>query len=380
MAKETMSSEERLWAAIRLEKPDRVPVDPLVSLDPLALLTGTVAGRLYTDRNMALQAKLKLYDRYQFDIFEELIPAFIEGHYLSEAIEPKFPGKELPEDYVFQVVEKEVMKRSDYELIAGMGWNKFYFEDYLFRFAPHLRPRDIPKMFETAQDYTSMCVREWEKRGVRMICAPPVFYHPFFRFSLCRSLVRFTEDLYYAPEILEKALDRLTRDTIRDLIDTCKTLNLKVGKIVEERASCFLYPLKIFEQFWWPYTQKIVNALWSEGIVTHFHLDNSWDKNISYFKTLPRGSTILRFDGTTDIFAAKRALRGHACLMGDVHPALLSLGTQEQVEEYCKKLITEVGGDGGFILSSGCCLPPNVKPENLRVMVETCKSHELLRN
>jgi uroporphyrinogen-III decarboxylase len=92
---------------------------------------------------------------------------------------------------------------------------------------------------------------------------------------------------------------------------------------------------------------------------------------------LPKGSVILRFDGTTDIFAAKEVLRGYQCVMGDVHPALLSLGSPEQVETYCKKLIDKVGGDGGFILSSGCCVPPDVKLENFQAMIETCTTYEL---
>ncbi|UCG83707.1 MAG: uroporphyrinogen-III decarboxylase, partial [Dehalococcoidia bacterium] len=123
-------------------------------------------------------------------------------------------------------------------------------------------------------------------------------------------------------------------------------------------------------------TQEIVDALWSEGIVTWFHLDQCWDKNISYFKQLPRGSAILALDGTTDIFAAKEVLRGHLCLAGDVHPSLTSLGKPEDVEAYCKKLIDEVGGDGGFILGTGCEMPTAVKLDNWRAMCQTAKNYE----
>lgn len=35
MAKESMSSDERLWSAIRLEKPDRVPVIPTLLPEPV---------------------------------------------------------------------------------------------------------------------------------------------------------------------------------------------------------------------------------------------------------------------------------------------------------------------------------------------------------
>ena len=38
MANETMTSEDRLWAAIRLEKPDRVPIAPEMSSPAAATL------------------------------------------------------------------------------------------------------------------------------------------------------------------------------------------------------------------------------------------------------------------------------------------------------------------------------------------------------
>jgi uroporphyrinogen-III decarboxylase len=60
-----------------------------------------------------------------------------------------------------------------------------------------------------------------------------------------------------------------------------------------------------------------------------------------------------------------------------VHPTLLSLGKPEEVEAYCKKLIDEVGEDGGFFLSSGCELPATIKAENLKAMILTGQTYEL---
>jgi uroporphyrinogen-III decarboxylase len=43
------------------------------------------------------------------------------------------------------------------------------------------------------------------------------------------------------------------------------------------------------------------------------------------------------------------------------------------------QLIEEVGAEGGFVLGSGCRVPPDVRPENLRSMIETGKTWELSR-
>jgi uroporphyrinogen-III decarboxylase len=217
---------------------------------------------------------------------------------------------------------------------------------------------------------------ELDKRGVQLFLGAHEF-HPFFRLSLMRSMVPFIQDLYYNPEPVERALKYMTAELIPKQISVAKASGVNSWLFTDERASGFYYPLSIFERFWWPYTQEVVDAFWSEGIVTIFHLDTCWDKNISYFKKLPRGSAIIQLDSTTDIFRAKEVLRGHLCLHGDVSATRLSIGTPGDVEAYCKKLIDEVGRDGGFILGSGCAVPPNVRSENFRVMIETGKNHEL---
>jgi hypothetical protein len=72
----------------------------------------------------------------------------------------------------------------------------------------------------------------------------------------------------------------MTDGLIKSTIAQCKG---NVGNVVfmpEERAEGAIYPLKIFERFWWPYTKRIVESLYEEGIITWLHLDQCWDLNI----------------------------------------------------------------------------------------------------
>lgn len=82
-------------------------------------------------------------------------------------------------------------------------------------------------------------------------------------------------------------------------------------------------------------------------------------------------------DGSTDIFAAKEQLRNHICIASDIHPTLMSLEKPEDVATYCKKRIDEVGGDGGYILSTACNLPAAAKKEHFLAMLETGRKYEL---
>jgi hypothetical protein len=375
MARETMNSTERVSAAIRLEKPDRVPIVPLLTPDPAGHLAGLTMAQVSSSNQVAMNAILKVFDEYggwDSQYGGPIIPIQFQAANLYP-MKMRIPGKDLTDDEMFQLVEEEILRPEDYDKICE-DLDAFYYADYLWRITD-LKPEDLPKEIEALWTAGIEFVRECANRDIQ-----PLFQgyalHPFFTLSLMRSMVPFTQDLYYNPEPVERTLRRMTTELIPKQIGIVKGSGINACLLTEERASAFFYPLSVFDRFWWPYTQEIVDAFWSEGIVSIFHLDTCWDKNIPYFKKLPKGSAVVGLDSSTDIFRAKEVLRGHLCLYGDVSATLLSIGKPEDVEAYCKKLIDEVGGDGGFILGTGCCVPPNCKPENFKAMIETGKNYE----
>ena len=113
----------------------------------------------------------------------------------------------------------------------------------------------------------------------------------------------------------------------------------------------------------------------AEGITPILHFDTDWSINLPYLRELPRGKCVCEFDGLTNIFNAKEILRDHMCIMGDAPASLLSLGSAQDVEDYCKKLIDIVGQGGGYILSTGCVCPIDAKFENVKAMIDTGKSY-----
>ena len=58
---------------------------------------------------------------------------------------------------------------------------------------------------------------------------------------------------------------------------------------------------------------------------------------------------------------------------------MLALGEPAEVDEYCHRLIEEVGRGGGFILGSGCEVAPNAKPENVEVMLKSAHKYGYYR-
>jgi uroporphyrinogen-III decarboxylase len=183
-------------------------------------------------------------------------------------------------------------------------------------------------------------------------------------------MTNFTMDLFEVPSKVKAAMDATCDDMIQNALETLAITKIPYAWIVLERGSAAIYRLELFEEFEWPYLQRYVDALVSSGVTPWMHLDTDWGRNLPYFRQLPRGKCVADLDSTTDIFKAKEALKDHMCISGDVPAATLSMGTEKDVYDYCKRLIDVVGRGGGFFLTTGCECPIDAKYENVKTMVD----------
>jgi uroporphyrinogen-III decarboxylase len=188
-------------------------------------------------------------------------------------------------------------------------------------------------------------------------------------------MMEYTIDLYEVPDKVEEALWATLPAMIENGIAGCRATGIPCVAIIIERGSGQLYPLELFERFEWPMLKKMVDDFVESGITPLLHLDTDWTKNLPYFREFPKGKVIASFDGTTDLFNAKKVLRDHVCIMGDVPASLLVAGTPREVETYVRRLCDEVGDGGGFILGTGCSMPPNANIDNVKTMIDVCKSY-----
>ena len=111
--------------------------------------------------------------------------------------------------------------------------------------------QNLGKIWTEASQATGKGHEEYTKRGAHFIF-PTLMSHPFFALSLHRSMVKFTEDLYYRPEMVEKVLQKMTDEWITNALAISNPKRFLTMGFVDERASGFFYPLEIFERFWWP--------------------------------------------------------------------------------------------------------------------------------
>ena len=353
MQPDGMTSKERVWAAINLQECDRVPVGL-----PLSWFAARHAGVTMADFSNNCEANVGAACKTFADLGGfDLVPLLSFSPVLMGVAMPmkqEFPGKELPPDSIIQYHEQEIMTAVEYDIVITKGW-RFYEKEYII-------PRTHPE-FSGSSGETGLR-NKIKEAEIAMIKARPFFSDavvfdgvmalpPFETLSMARSFSPFLLDLYRRPDKVIAAMDVMMAEIMETASSQLKASKKLFGNCAISRsASTFISPQQ-FERFVFPYIKQLADLFMSFNLAMVFHLDQAWLKFLPLFRKLPEGRYVLELDGATDIFEAKKIVGDRMCLMGDVPARLFKLGTALDVEQYCRKLIDNVGQGSGFILSCG---------------------------
>jgi len=350
---------ERIRKAVALEKPDRTPVVPLMDAfcaKHMGAPMSKFASSLTYSNEVMVESMKALGDLDGSDSAFVAAPLFPLG-FMTRI---KMPGKELPEGMLWQLDEKEVMTRDDYDTILSKGWPAFE-DDYL-------RNRIGVPLDDVLAELANIpqMVKNMEDAGY-VVYSPLVINLVTEKISGGRSMPGFMKDLYQCPDKVEAVIDVIQEGTIDEMRQAIRATKSEYVFISPARGASEFFRPKLWERFVWKYLKQVADAIIEEGAVINFHIDSNWERDLEYFKTFPKGKCVFETDGVTDIYKIKEVLGDQMCIKGDVPAAMLAIGTPDEVYNYCTKLIRDMGP--GFILSSGCALPANAKVENVKAMI-----------
>ncbi len=378
--KDQMTAEERLQAVIKLEKPDRVPLSMM--LYNYSPFHANVKASDYVHKpRVYLKAIRQVYeDLGPWDIYYNINPVSKLTYSFAIMMWLLYPGDDLPENAMTQIEEFEYMKPEDYDRILKMNFHR---ADTIFR--ARMLPRfckdveglgSIRLWYRLAREllkqrlFWSKDQRWWRKQGLAIQIGFQAEM-PFDLFSMARTVVPFSLDLFQRPEKIRRAAMRLAPSFAESSIQISRSVGVpRVQCYCHRTSNSFISPRQ-FEDLAFPSMEEIVCRIIDADMTPILHCDGDWIKNLKVLRRLPAKKIILQLDGLTDIFRAKDEIGDRMCLFGDVSAEKLAMGSPPEVEEYCHRLIEEVGRGGGFILAAGCEIPYNAKPENLRAMVKS---------
>jgi len=373
-----MTPKERIDTAIRLGKPDRVPVIPVMDFFS-SRYGGITQKEMFFDLARADEALQKtLDDLGDMDGmgFSYAGMGRILGLYFPSR--PRLPGVDgIPDDGQFQFVERSLIEPEEYLAIAGDP-RRWLLKKMVETHPEMTGPAGLAKSLAViAADVLRMrrSIDAWDRKGLKNMMAYNFAFTPMEYVSLMlRSFDDFILDMFRHPDEVKAACRALMKPMKETALFMVVLGGSKGVFLSGTRTSASSISPKQFEEFALPEWLEMCTYFAGKGYTPILHFDSDWTAFLPFFRDFPAGC-ILNLDGTTDIFKAKEVLGDRMCIMGDVPAALLKLGEPDEVDEYCRRLITEVGSDGGFILSSGCTVPIDAKPENVSAMLQSVKRY-----
>ncbi|HUJ69804.1 MAG TPA: uroporphyrinogen decarboxylase family protein [Syntrophorhabdales bacterium] len=195
---------------------------------------------------------------------------------------------------------------------------------------------------------------------------------PFTTAALLRGTDAFLRDLLISPEFAHVLLERATQAILR-YMEAARDRGISCS-IGEPLASGDVISPRHFREFAKPYLSRICG--WARGTSRKGPtLHVCGDTRSIWSDMADSGASFLSLDNTIDLEAAKKAVGDRAGLTGNVPPVeVLMNGTTTEVTEAAKACIRKAfDTPKGFILSSGCTVPLDTPPANIRAMVEAAR-------
>jgi len=399
---------QRIADAMALRQPDRVPLIYNSQFWHAAYAGISFRQAMYDYEALAVAIRKVVLD-FEPDAYVSPFPGVAVGPVLDQigyrALE--WPGHGVPDDRPYQYLDREYMTADEYDFfIADPNW--YIFTRYLPRVSEAYAPlAKLPNLAGSTFVRLAMQTRKFGDPEMaaalhRLIAAgqeaqratdsavalqvelaalgfplgrhassscPYDYFADYLRGSKGAMLdLRRRGDKLLAA--MEKVIPLL-------LSEAMAAADRNGGKIVFFPLHWGLdgfMSLEHFKIFYWPPLRQMMLSLSARGYIPMVFWEGNCISRLETIANIPPGTCVYCFEHT-NMFKAKEVLGSVTCLRGNVPPSLLTLGSPEEVREYCRKLIDVVGKGGGFLLDGATGIPDEARPENVRAMYETAKTY-----
>ncbi|MBI4417578.1 MAG: uroporphyrinogen decarboxylase family protein [Ignavibacteriales bacterium] len=337
-----MTSRERCLRAIKLERPDRMPVIPQAHIWTLYYY-GSTSEACMENGSLYAELQLKGWRDFEWDGMFVATDSVALAHSLGAPVE---------------VADTGVVPAS-----GGLLENIQAAADLKF---PDPRDTRLNEWIEA----TRVLVRE---AGDSALIIARADQGPFsLSCQLCGMQQFMTEIGYGGHHEDIHALLRLSTEYVWSFAKLLLEAGAHVVSIGDALASGSLISPATFQEYAFPYQQEVARRVHKHGGKLSIHICGQTSTVMN--RLAETGTDVVEFDAPTDFREAWKLSHERVCLLGNVDTSdVMAFGTPEMVVTECRKRIDIVKPDGGFILSSGCALSPNTPAENIRAMVDAAK-------
>jgi len=330
-----MNSIERIASTLKFEKPDRVPVIAQV-FGHAATVAGLDLGEYIRDGELLARGQIRALDCYGYDAVFALMDTYVE----TEAV-----GSVL------------TYFKNKYPVVKSYALDQDTDPDTLSVPDPHHAGR-MPALLNAAG-----ILREEvgdEVLVVGCVLGP---------LTVATQLLGIEKALYLAiddPERFSRVLDFATDVVIRfgkAQIDA----GVHLPVVFDPSASPAVIPHRFFSEFELPRLARLFSALKAHGAAANWlHIAGAVGQILPFYPGA--GVDIANFDYCVSPLVAQEAL-DKTVLDGNIKPWSFVEAAPEEITLESSRLLDQFAHRGGFILSSGCEIPPESRQENVAAMV-----------
>jgi len=330
-----MNSMERVMAAVKFNQPDRTPVIAQV-FGHASSVNGVSLDQYIQDGELLAKCQLEALERYEYDAVFSVMDVNVETEALGSVLQ---------------------YRKNQYAIIKEYALSRQADENRLKVPDPENAGR-MPQMLEALK-----ILRGRLKNEVLIVgCVPGPL-------TLAIQLSGMETALFMAidePDRFALLLDFTTDVLIRFGIAQIKA-GAHLPIVFDPAASPAVVPHQFFREFELPRLKKLFKSFRQAGSSGNWlHIAGPVDSILPYYADA--GVNIANFDYCVNPRTAMEKLPV-TCLDGNIKPLSFVDSAPEEISAESDNLLKAFTGRGGFILSSGCEIPPESRPENITAMV-----------
>ena len=133
-------------------------------------------------------------------------------------------------------------------------------------------------------------------------------------------------------------------------------------------SGCSVISPKVYRDFVMPYHKEVVDHFKSMDTLITFHICGFLDPIME--DIVSTGVDGISIDEKSSLKKMFEVSGGNLVIIGNIPPLLFANGTKEEIEAAVKTCLETSVGEKGYILASGCGIPPHTPQENLEYFME----------
>ncbi|HHX51865.1 MAG TPA: hypothetical protein GX711_10540 [Clostridia bacterium] len=329
---------ERVKAAFKRTFADYVPAYPILGCFTSKLI-GTTARQYLQDAEIMAKSQMAAYEMFQPDIVVMMADLLMEAETLGTTL--KFPENDVCQ------VEKHSL-REDKGKLGSLSVPD-----------PEKEGR-MPLYLEACSQVRGL---------IKDVPVSSTLVGPWAIAASLRGVDTLIYDTFDDPGYVHELM-RLATDTARAFGEAVITRKVSLS-YSEATVSCSVISPQIYRDFVLPYHQELVNHFKEKRAGITWHVCGFADPILS--DLVETGASGLSIDSMTSLEKSLEVGEGKTVIIGNVPTTSFLKASWEQIEGEVKKCFEAVNGRSGYILSSGCEVPPNSPVDAVKFFMDAAR-------